>query len=118
MKSVYEIRVTGKGQSAGCVNTFTALVESLKHREQEHGEMLVTYDEAVSIVKSRRVRTVFIRANQQAPSKDKPDHAYRATGSVEVKRREALRFLDSAYSRLKDRAMVEMSLHGNCLFIG
>jgi hypothetical protein len=125
MQSIYELKATGVDQSRGCVDSFPALVKALTEESARpdtprfgvHGVMLVTYDEAVNIIKRPRL-VRFIHVYHQSPNKKSDGMAWRVIGSVEVPRRTALKFLEDVYKRHADDGMVELSLHGNCLFIG
>lgn len=117
MNSRYEVKHTETMTGRGHMPDFRTLVKALDGCAGEHGDMLVTYDEAVSIVK-RPGLTLFLHVRQQAPSKANPEYAYTAQATVRVTRRAAKLFLEHAYRYHKDRAMVEMALHGKCLFIG
>lgn len=86
-----------------------------------HLNALVTYDEAVAIVKRSKGCALFISAGQEAPCADpaKAGRAFHLSCNVPVSKRDALRCLDRLYGeRFKTEALVRLAFLGTCLFIG
>lgn len=85
----------------------------------------VTVPELFRLVKRSTGRTLFIRAGWFAHSIDQngvPEGKHRGfdiTGNVIVPKREALRFMESAYSeRMRNTVYARITFNNRCLFIG
>jgi hypothetical protein len=84
----------------------------------------VTVPELIRLVKRSTGRTFFVRAGWGVPTIDqngvepgKHRVAY-ISGNVSVPKREALKFINSAYEFHRDRVMAQVVFSNNCFFIG
>lgn len=126
MTTFYEVKTfpkDGPSISLGFMPDFGALLRALhddstgKPHDRQFGRMRLTYDDAVNVC--RRRLQYYIRAGQEAPSMNNPDtHILHVSGLIRVTRKVALEFLKDAYHHHRERVYVDMSLHGNSLFIG
>lgn len=107
--------------------TLAAAEEALA--EKRHGaycsiKIRATLDEAVNIIKGIRTRKrcLYLAAAQFAPSQSLEDRAlgkgWAVSAHVVVTRGALLRFLKDAYEYKATRAMVELNLYQNCVFVG
>jgi hypothetical protein len=96
----------------------------LSEREDPLRKFEVTVPELIRLVKRSTGRTFFVRAGWDVPTIDqngvepgKHRVAY-ISGNVSVPKREALRFINSAYEFHRDRVMAQVVFSNNCFFIG
>jgi hypothetical protein len=87
-----------------------------------HGYAVVTYDEAVSIIRNRKLTPV-VHVRHFAPCADPVKRAehqgYDLGATIRAPRREILSMLDSMYGkRFKTECMVKLGFLGYMVFIG
>lgn len=94
----------------------------------EHDPILryqVTVGEAERLVRLNRGRTFSVHTRQFAPNKVQPEGREEGammgrdvSSYINVSKRDALRFIDSAYGRVRDTHVMRVSLCSTCFFIG
>jgi hypothetical protein len=116
----YECIQTDTGSIITAFPDFWPLYNVVYMGQGYHGRIVTTYENAQAIIRSRKVKQFAIHAQHQAPARqpELDGKAFRVYGSVWVTRKVAGDFLRDSYRTFADRALVEMSLHRETIFIG